>query len=1018
MQAASLNHTFRLIWSDALQTFVAVAESVKGRGKKSRSGRALRALTAIALAGLALTSGAGAADLPTVGNVVGGSGSISQSGKSMTIHQTSARMATDWKSFSVGAGNTVNFVQPSASAVSLNRVTGSDVSSIQGAIKANGQVFLVNPNGVLFTPTAQVNVGSLVVSTLNLSNSDFMDGNYQFDNTAGASGLDGSIVNQGSITANGGAGSAGTIALIAAKISNTGQMTANQGSVLLGAGSQVTLDLGGPVKLQITQGAIDALIANGGAITANGGLVYLTAKSAGHLVRTVINNTGVIEAHTLSSGETGTVMLMGGMTSDKIEVGGTLDASAPNGGHGGFIETSAAHVSVAEGTVVTTKATIGKTGTWLIDPNDFTIAASGGDMNAATVASHLSNTNFEIATTALGTTGGNGDIFVNEALAWSSPHTLTLTAERHITINRDITATEGGLTLHADGQISATAAVNVGTFTLTKGTWSQIGVLSTFSATDFRISGGTFIRALGGDGNDISSGYQLADVYGLQGVNSAGMQGNSYALANNIDASGTSSWNAGAGFKAIGNSSSQFSGNFNGQNKTITDLSINQPSSDLVGLFGQTSAEAFISNVAIVDGNINGGNYVGGLVGNNSGTVSNVSVSGHVSGSNVVGGLIGQNTGTLSGNLSFSGDSVTGGSIVGGLIGLASSSSLASTPGAVISVGTGIVSGDTVVGGLVGAMQRSTISGVTITNTAQGTGDYIGGLVGVAGAVEISNSHHIGAVSSSGGSYVGGLVGVWFSMLGSPYAVMTQSSASGNVSGVHYVGGLVGLMSLGNIFDSYSTASVNGVSAVGGLLGHGLTGDIKNSYANGPVSGSDNTGGLVGLNGPASDSSVAGAIAAQLNDLGSTTTTLSFWDTQTSGQSLSAGGTGKSTTEMKDSRTFAGWDLATNSDLNGQYASFAGSGAIWQMGASALPTPDPEPAALPVPVSAPAPNPTKEAAKKTTQHLADQTARTQRLAPAYVQNTSLALVDGGIKMPLAAFILDSTPTIKPSPLEL
>ncbi len=103
--------------------------------------------------------------------------------------------------------------------------------------------------------------------------------------------------------------------------------------MLLGAGTQVTLDLGGPVKLQVTQGAIDTLIENGGAIKADGGLVYLTAKAAGLLATSVINNTGVIEAQTLVTGETGQIMLMGDMqVGTTTNVGGTLDASAPNGG--------------------------------------------------------------------------------------------------------------------------------------------------------------------------------------------------------------------------------------------------------------------------------------------------------------------------------------------------------------------------------------------------------------------------------------------------------------------------------------------------------------------------------------------------------------------------------------------------------------------------------------------------------------------------------------------------------------
>lgn len=452
MKRASLNHTYRLVWRDATQAFVAVAENSKACGKKSRAGRALAATV-----GAFLMSGVHAAVLPTGGVVTGGSGNISQSGSVMTITQASTKLAADWQTFSIGQGNTVNFVQPSVSAVALNRVLGADVSVIQGALNANGQVFIINPNGVLFTPTAQVNVGGLVASTLGMSTADFMAGNYKFEG-----GSSNAIINQGNITAANG----GTIALIAAKITNAGTLTANRGNVLLGAGSKVTLDLGGPVKLQVEQGAIDALIESGGAIKSDGGTVLLTAKAAGDLAASVINHTGIIEAQTLSSGEKGQIYLIGGMDKDRIVVGGKLDASAPNGGDGGFIETSAAKVNIADDAHITTLAPCGNTGTWLIDPNDYTVASSGGNITGAALASSLNSTNVTIATATQGTAGGNGDIFINDTVTktGSSAATLTLLADRSIAINAPITSSSGRLnvTLTADNLNAGTGDVSFG----------------------------------------------------------------------------------------------------------------------------------------------------------------------------------------------------------------------------------------------------------------------------------------------------------------------------------------------------------------------------------------------------------------------------------------------------------------------------------------------------------------------------------------------------------------------------
>jgi large exoprotein involved in heme utilization and adhesion len=277
-------------------------------------------------------------------------------------------------------------------------VLGADVSTIQGAIRANGQVFLLNPNGVLFTPTAQVNVGGLVASTLNLSDQDFLAGRYVFE---GAS--RNSVVNQGSLNANN-----GTVALVAAKIVNESgaSISADRGQVLLGAGRKVTLDLGGPVRIRVNEGALEALIDQGGAVRADGGLVYLTAKAAETLTRTVIQHTGTARAQTVATGEKGQIYLMGGMDKDRINVSGSLDASAPQGGDGGFIETSAAHALIQDGVQVNTLAADGHTGKWLIDPVDIRVSSSGGTVTGATLSTALNTTNVTLDTNSTGSCTG------------------------------------------------------------------------------------------------------------------------------------------------------------------------------------------------------------------------------------------------------------------------------------------------------------------------------------------------------------------------------------------------------------------------------------------------------------------------------------------------------------------------------------------------------------------------------------------------------------------------------------
>ena len=447
-----MNKIYQLVWNSSKGLLQIASEKSASRGKGKRSQKKLR-LSTTGMLLLCSPAAFSASVLPTGGTLVAGSGSIAAHDQSLTVTQSSQRMAIDWQSFSIGSGNSVSFVQPSATAVALNRVTGADPSVIQGALKANGQVFLLNPNGVLFSPTAQVNAGALVASTLNLKLEDFLAGRYAFDGSSSNA-----VINQGNIQAIQG----GSVALIAAKVSNTGDLQAKAGNVLLGAGSKVLLDLGGPVKLQIDQGALNALIENGGAVRADGGTVLMHAKAAGELVSTVINNSGLVQAQTLATGEKGTILLLGDMQHGHIEVGGTLDAQAKTQGDGGFIETSAASVNTANGLKVNAGAAQGKGGLWLVDPYDYTINTAA----AANITGALNNGTSVTVTTqsntgSYGSTGsGNGDITVSSAITKSAggDATLTLRADRNIFVNSDITATSGklNLTLSAANATGAT----------------------------------------------------------------------------------------------------------------------------------------------------------------------------------------------------------------------------------------------------------------------------------------------------------------------------------------------------------------------------------------------------------------------------------------------------------------------------------------------------------------------------------------------------------------------------------
>ncbi|MGY2684832.1 beta strand repeat-containing protein [Pseudomonas tolaasii] len=271
---------------------------------------------------LALDSNA----LPTNGQVVAGSGSLSSNGNVLTVHQGSDRLITTWDTFNIGSNAQVNFLQPGASSVALNRVTGSDGSQILGHLNANGQVFLVNPQGVLFGAGAMVDVGGLVASSLNISNSDFMAGKNVF---AGPSG--GAVVNQGTISARDG----GSVALLGAQVRNEGTVVARLGSVVLGGGEKITLDFNGDglINVEVNDPAIGASVVNRGLLSANGGAVAMTARDSQAMLGNVVNNEGVIEARSLQQ-RNGRIILDGG-DSGVVVNSGVLDVSGKNAGERG-----------------------------------------------------------------------------------------------------------------------------------------------------------------------------------------------------------------------------------------------------------------------------------------------------------------------------------------------------------------------------------------------------------------------------------------------------------------------------------------------------------------------------------------------------------------------------------------------------------------------------------------------------------------------------------------------------------
>ncbi len=258
--------------------------------------------------------------LPTGGEVVSGAGTISQNGTTLTVNQSSQSLAANWQSFDIDAGHSVVFNQPDSSSVALNRVIGPEASSIYGSLSANGKVFLVNPNGVLFAPGAEVSVGGLVASTLKISDEDFAAGRYRFTEGSGA----GSVVNDGSIDG-------GSVALIGPRIVNNGTIRTTGGRTTFAAGDQVTVSLlDGLVTAQVDAAVANAEIQNHGQIAAHGGQVHLLAGRADSVVDALINTDGVISANSIRN-ENGKIYLDAG-AGGTAQVNGVVDVSGADGG--------------------------------------------------------------------------------------------------------------------------------------------------------------------------------------------------------------------------------------------------------------------------------------------------------------------------------------------------------------------------------------------------------------------------------------------------------------------------------------------------------------------------------------------------------------------------------------------------------------------------------------------------------------------------------------------------------------
>ncbi len=829
--------------------------------------------------------------LPTGGHIVSGQGTIAASGDNMTVTQLQNQMILNWNTFNIGQDASVTFLQPSASSSALNRILGQNPAEIFGSLKANGRIFLLDPAGIIFGPTARVDVGGLVASSLNLSDSDYLSGNFRFTST----GLQSSVINQGTINA----AKYGVVALIAPQVSNQGTISAPGGSVALAGGNRVTLDFTGDglVKLSVDEAALDAEVRNGGAVKTAAGRVFMTEKAAQDVVSTVVNNSGIIEADSIGT-KNGEIVLDGG-GQGVVTNSGAINARGNNAGEtGGTVTVTGNQVGLLSGSTIDVSGNSGG-GTVNIgggphgadagirnasdvymdkEASIFADAAVNGNGGQVTIWSQQ-YTNFAGSISARGgPLGGNGGWVEtsSKGVLDASGSVVTLAplgiAGVWLLDPSDITIITGGGGTLSGGIFDPPVTSSIDPLTIATGLASGNVTIDT--------SGGS-----GGSGNitvSNSVSWGSANTLSLEANNNiavnaaiSGTGGGNLVLRADSQGTGTGTVTFGApGFVSLpgGNvsiyynplsysSPTDYSSDITSGNlfayMLINDVNnLQNIAQNLLGTYAlgkgidASATSTWNSGAGFVPIGGSSTAFTGVFDGNGC-TITGLYI--YLPRNNYV-GLFGYTSGATIRNVGLINGSITGSNYVGGLVGEADSTVIGNS----YNSGTAAVTGNgNNTGGLVGYAQDTTISSSYNTGAVTGYGDSTGGLVGqLVGyntTAVIDSSYNQGAVS--GTTNTGGLVGSIYDNGGAE--VVSNSHNTGTVTGSGpYTGGIAGSMqdyggsASATIVNCNNTGAVSGGHYTGGLVGWfvsaGGSSTISSSSNAANVTGTDYVGGVAG----------------------------------------------------------------------------------------------------------------------------------------------------------------------------
>jgi filamentous hemagglutinin family protein len=861
---------------------------------------------ALAVALGALQGGTALAN-PAGGQVVGGQATIANTApNTVTINQATPRAAIDWQSFNIAPSETTRFVQPSASAVALNRVRAGDPSVIAGTLSANGQIILINPSGVLFTRGAQVNVNSLLATPTDISTADFMAGRSDFN--IPSSDPNARIVNNGHITV----AQKGLAALVGPGVANNGVIAARLGRVVLGGAETYTLDFYGDGLMKFDIGSqvptaplaangqpVSSLVSNRGKIEAQGGTVLLSASAAAGILTNVIDMPGTIDARTANV-TVGDVTIDAG-PANNTELSGRIDVSGLRPGQTG-------------GSAVVTGGSADLASTARIDARG---SAGGGRVRVGTTPARATQTATVAAGAAIdasATRSGNGG-----AVAVLSDGATTFAGT--ILANGGPDGGNGGSVETSGGQLvlGPAATVIAGAPRGTGGTWLLDPTNLTIDATaataiDAALDANTDVTELtnadgttGGFGTAASGAGDIAVASALSWSTAATLTLSAY---NNISVNSAITLSGAGTLTLISNSGSgnpnpragitvsapitvsgaghlafTTTGNSAGPVFTTGQGSAQFPLADEASdptLTINSAAYTLIYNMdGLADGiqSLNGssGNFalaapldasglgtvtsalISTFNGNFNGlgnTISNLTLS--LTGDNLPGiALFGTMTGAIE-NLGIVGASLTllGNNNAGAMLALANNGTISNSHVTASINTTG--NGETAAALVYENDGTITNSYVTASINTTGDVDPTGALTNINNGT-IADSHATASINIIGnGDTTGALANASSGPISNSYAIGSITINGGNAD----FGGLVGVTGgSGSISSSYANVAIGptGAGILGGALG-GLVG-----LAIGPITNSYAVGAVIGGSG-----SDVGGVAGELNGLGVT----------------------------------------------------------------------------------------------------------------------------------------------------